>query len=216
MPERLACSRLLPGSQENGAQRTPSFDLARKANAKMTGMATILDHIGNTPLLRLRHVSDALGVDIFVKCEFTNPGGSIKDRMALCMIEEAEKRGDLKPGGTIVDQSTGNTGPALSFVGNVKGYKVQIFLPAQLSSAYDSADRIRISQLYGANVTPVDLNEHMENADRLHGVERAATFVAIRMKQARDSHDRSPQPAQRCQEVTRNRRRDGENAQRAG
>ena len=99
----------------------------------MSEMATILGHIGNTPLLRLRHVSDALGVDIFVKCEFTNPGGSIKDRMALCMIEEAEKRGELKPGGTIVDQSTGNTGPALSFVGNVKGYKVQIFLPVQLS-----------------------------------------------------------------------------------
>ena len=96
----------------------------------MTEEATILDHIGNTPLLKLGRISEALGVDIFVKCEFTNPGGSIKDRMALCMIEAAEKRGDLKPGGTIVDQSTGNTGPALSFVGNVKGYKVQIFLPA--------------------------------------------------------------------------------------
>ena len=152
----------------------------------MSEKATILGHIGNTPLLRLRHFSDALGVDIFVKCEFTNPGGSIKDRMALCMIEEAEKRGELKPGGTIVDQSTGNTGPALYFVGNVKGYKVQIFLPAQLSGAYDSSDRIRIARLYGANVTAIDLSEHMENADRLQGVERAATFVAIRMKQAYD------------------------------
>ncbi len=152
----------------------------------MTEAVTILDHIGNTPLLKLGRISEALGVDIFVKCEFTNPGGSIKDRMALCMIEEAEKRGDLKPGGTIVDQSTGNTGPALAFVGNVKGYKVRIFLPAQLSSAYDSADRIRIARLYGADVTPIDLNEHMEHADRLQGVERAATFVAIRMKQAYD------------------------------
>jgi cysteine synthase A len=147
---------------------------------------TILNHIGNTPLLKLNHVTDSLGVDIYVKCEFTNPGGSIKDRMALCMIEEAEKRGDLKPGGTIVDQSTGNTGPALSFVGNVKGYKVEIFLPAQLSSAYDSADRVRIARLYGANVTPIDLNEFMEDAGRLQGVEKAATFVAIRMKQAYD------------------------------
>jgi cysteine synthase A len=147
---------------------------------------TILDHIGNTPLLKLNHVTDSLGVDIYVKCEFTNPGGSIKDRMALCMIEEAEKRGDLKPGGTIVDQSTGNTGPALSFVGAVKGYNVKIFLPAQLASAYNSADRIRISRLYGADVTPIDLNEHMENADRLQGIERAATFVAIRMKQCYD------------------------------
>ncbi|MFB3047387.1 MAG: PLP-dependent cysteine synthase family protein [Acidiferrobacterales bacterium] len=152
----------------------------------MTEKATILNDIGNTPLLKLNHVTDSLEVDIYVKCEFTNPGGSIKDRMALCMIEEAEKRGELKPGGTIVDQSTGNTGPALSFVGNVKGYKVQIFLPAQLSSAYDSADRIRIARLYGANVTPIDLNKHMENADQLQGVERAATFVAIRMKQCYD------------------------------
>ena len=75
----------------------------------MTEKVTILNHIGNTPLLKLSHVTDSLGVDIFVKCEFTNPGGSIKDRMALCMIEEAEKRGDLKPGGTIVDQSSGTT-----------------------------------------------------------------------------------------------------------
>ena len=104
---------------------------------------TILNHIGNTPLLKLNHVTDSLGVDIYVKCEFTNPGGSIKDRMALCMIEEAEKRGELKPGRTIVDQSTGNTGPALSFVGNVKGYRVQIYLPAQLSSDYDSAEECR-------------------------------------------------------------------------
>jgi cysteine synthase len=153
---------------------------------------TILNHIGNTPLLKLSHVTDSLDADIFVKCEFTNPGGSIKDRMALCMIEEAEKRGDLKPGGTIVDQSTGNTGPALSFVGNVKGYKVHIFLPAQLSSAYNSADRVRIARLYGADVVPIDLNEYMENADRLQGVERAATFVAIRMKQAYDLQQSDP------------------------
>ena len=152
----------------------------------MTEKISILDHIGNTPLLKLNHVTDSLGVDIYVKCEFTNPGGSIKDRMALCMIREAEKRGDLKPGGTIVDQSTGNTGPALSFVGNTMGYQVQIFLPAQLKSAYNSADRVRIARLYGANVIPIDLNEFMDNAEALQGVERAAHFVAIRMKQAYD------------------------------
>ena len=152
----------------------------------MTEKISILDHIGNTPLLKLNHVTDSLGVDIYVKCEFTNPGGSIKDRMALCMIREAEKRGDLKPGGTIVDQSTGNTGPALSFVGNTMGYQVQIFLPAQLKSAYNSADRVRITRLYGANVIPIDLNQFMDNAEALQGIERAAHFVAIRMKQAYD------------------------------
>ena len=167
-------------------------DGLRKVDEKMTETVTILDHIGNTPLLKLNRVTDKLGVDIYVKCEFTNPGGSIKDRMALCMIEAAEKRGDLKPGGTIVDQSTGNTGPALSFVGNVKGYKVQIFLPAQLSSAYNSADRVRIARLYGADVTAIDLNEYVENADQLKGVERAASFVAIRMKQAYDLQQNDP------------------------
>ena len=158
----------------------------------MTKNATILNHIGNTPLLKLNHVTKGLGVDIYVKCEFTNPGGSIKDRMALCMIEEAEKRGDLKPGGTIVDQSTGNTGPALSFVGNTMGYHVEIFLPAQLGSAYNSADRVRISRLYGAKVTPIDVREYVENADQLHGIEKAATFVAIRITQAYDLQQSNP------------------------
>jgi len=152
----------------------------------MAEPATILDHVGNTPLLKLKHVTDSLRADIYVKCEFTNPGGSIKDRMALRMIEEAERRGDLRPGGTIVDQSTGNTGPALSFVGGVKGYNVRLFLPAQLGSAYNPADRIRIARLYGCEVTPIDLDEHVENADQLEGLERAATFVAIRMKHCYD------------------------------
>jgi cysteine synthase len=158
----------------------------------MTENPTILDHIGSTPLLKLNRVANGLDAEIFVKCEFTNPGGSIKDRMALCMIEEAEKRGDLKPGGTIVDQPTGNTGPALSFVGNVKGYKVQKFLPAQLKSAYNSADRIRIARLYGAEVTPIDINEFVDDADQLQGVERTASFVAIRMKQAYDLQQNDP------------------------
>ena len=146
----------------------------------------ILDHIGNTPLLKLKKVVESQDEEIYVKCEFMNPGGSIKDRMALRMIEEAEKSGHLKPGGTIVDQSTGNTGPALSFVGAVKGYQVQLFLPAQLSSAYNPADRIRIASLYGCKVTPIDLSDHLESIDSLNDVEKAAAFVAIRMAQCYD------------------------------
>lgn len=111
-------------------------------------------------MLKLRRVVESPDVEIYAKCEFLNPGGSIKDRMALTMIEAAENSGKLKPGGTIVDQSTGNTGPALSFVGAVKGYKVQLFLPAQLSSSYNPTDRIRIARLYGCNVTAIDLNDH--------------------------------------------------------
>lgn len=150
----------------------------------------ILGQIGNTPLLKLRHVNETPDVAIYVKCEFLNPGGSIKDRMALKMIEAAEKSGKLKPGGTIVDQSTGNTGPALSFVGAVKGYNVQLFLPAQLGSSYNPEDRIRIAKLFGCNVTLINLNEYMANIDELDDVERAAAFVAIRMKQCYDLQKR--------------------------
>lgn len=152
----------------------------------MSESTTIRDHIGRTPLLKLNHVTDSLNADIYVKCEFANPGGSIKDRMALRMIEEAEGRGDLRPGGTIVDQSTGNTGPALAFVGAVKGYNVRLVLPAHLSSTYDPTDRIRIARLYGCEVTPIDMDEFVEGADLLPALERAATFVAIRMKQCYD------------------------------
>ena len=143
----------------------------------------ILTQIGNTPLLKLKKVTEALDVDIYVKCEFMNPGGSIKDRMALGMIEAAEQSGKLRPGGMIVDQSTGNTGPALAFVGAVKGYQVQLFLPAQLSSAYNPADRIRIARLFGCKVTPIDLEEHIDNIDALGEVDKAAAFVAVRMAQ---------------------------------
>ena len=146
----------------------------------------ILGHIGNTPLIKLSKVTESTDVEIYVKCEFLNPGGSIKDRMALCMIEEAEKSGKLQPDGIIVEQSTGNTGPALAFVGAVKGYKVQLFLPAQLSSSYNPADRIRIAKLFGCKVTPVDLQDKLSVIDELDPVEKAAAFVAVRMKQCYD------------------------------
>jgi cysteine synthase A len=152
----------------------------------------ILGQIGNTPLLKLTRVIESPDVEIYVKCEFMNPGGSIKDRMALSMIEGAEKSGKLKSGGTIVDQSTGNTGPALAFVGAVKGYKVQLFLPAQLSSSYNPVDRIRIARLYGCDVTLVDLQDHMDNIDALDDVERAAAFVAVRMKLCYDLQESDP------------------------
>lgn len=153
---------------------------------------SILKQIGNTPLLKLDRVNDVPNVDIYAKCEFMNPSGSIKDRMALSMVEEAEKRGDLKPGGMIVDQSTGNTGPALSFVGAVKGYQVQLFLPTALSSAYNPADRIRIARLYGCNVTTINLDEYIDNTDELSDVERSAAFVAIRMAQCYKLQESDP------------------------
>ena len=153
---------------------------------------TILNQIGDTPLLKLTRVNEEAEVDLYVKCEFMNPGGSIKDRMALMMIQEAEERGDLKPDGKIIEQSTGNTGPAVAFVGGVKGYPVQLFMPAQLGSAYNPADRIRIAKLFGCQVTPVDLQDHLQNLDGLSEVERAAAFVAVRMKLCADLQEDDP------------------------
>ncbi|MGN6622417.1 MAG: pyridoxal-phosphate dependent enzyme, partial [Sphingomonas sp.] len=85
--------------------------------------------IGNTPLVRLKGPSEASGCDIFGKCEFANPGASVKDRAALYIVEDAEARGLLKPGGTIVEGTAGNTGIGLALVGNAKGYKTIIVMP---------------------------------------------------------------------------------------
>jgi len=95
----------------------------------MHSLPDTLALIGNTPLVRLRGPSDETGCDIFGKCEFTNPGASIKDRAALFIVEDAEQRGVLKPGGTIVEGTAGNTGIGLALVANAKGYRTIIVMP---------------------------------------------------------------------------------------
>jgi cysteine synthase len=85
--------------------------------------------IGNTPLVRLNGPSDATGCEILGKCEFANPGASVKDRAALYIVEDAEANGTLKPGGTIVEGTAGNTGIGLALVANAKGYKTIIVMP---------------------------------------------------------------------------------------
>ncbi len=85
--------------------------------------------IGNTPLVRLKGPSDAAGCDIYGKCEFANPGASVKDRAALWIVRDAEDRGLLKPGGTIVEGTAGNTGIGLALVANARGYKSVIVMP---------------------------------------------------------------------------------------
>jgi cysteine synthase A len=85
--------------------------------------------IGNTPLVRLKGPSEATGCDIFAKCEFANPGASVKDRAALFIVEDAEAKGLLKPGGTIVEGTAGNTGIGLALVANAKGYRTIIVMP---------------------------------------------------------------------------------------
>ena len=87
-----------------------------------------LSLIGNTPLVRLNGPSDATGCDIYAKCEFMNPGGSVKDRAALAIITDAEERGLLQPGGIIVEGTAGNTGIGLALVGNARGYRTIIVM----------------------------------------------------------------------------------------
>jgi cysteine synthase A len=97
--------------------------------ADMHTIPDTLALIGNTPLVRLKGPSEATGCDIFGKCEFTNPGASVKDRAALFIVEDAERRGLLQPGGTIVEGTAGNTGIGLALVANAKGYKTIIVMP---------------------------------------------------------------------------------------
>ena len=112
---------------------------------------SVIDLIGNTPLLRLRKVSEETGCNILGKAEFLNPGQSVKDRAALGIIRDAEAKGLLKPGGTIVEGTAGNTGIGLAMVGNALGYKSVIVFPRTQSK--EKKDAI---QLLGAKLIEVD------------------------------------------------------------
>jgi cysteine synthase A len=94
---------------------------------------SIIDHIGNTPLVPIRRLNPQPEVHIWAKLEFMNPGGSVKDRIALSMVEAAERDGMLKPGGIIVEPTSGNTGIGLALVGAVKGYRVILTMPESMS-----------------------------------------------------------------------------------
>jgi len=108
---------------------------------------SVLDMIGSTPMLRLNRMGEGLKAEVLVKMEFMNPTCSVKDRIALFMIEEAERRGDLKPGATIVEPTTGNTGIALSLVASLKGYKMIVVMPE-----FVSKERRIICETLGAKV----------------------------------------------------------------
>ena len=109
-----------------------------------------LDSIGNTPLIRLNRLSNATGCEILGKAEFLNPGGSVKDRAALAIIEDAEASGTLKPGGTVVEGTAGNTGIGLGLVGNAKGYKTIIVIPET-----QSQEKMDMLKLCGVDLRPV-------------------------------------------------------------
>jgi cysteine synthase A len=101
-----------------------------------------IDSIGNTPLIKLRAASEATGCNIYGKAEFLNPGGSVKDRAALAIIEDAEKSGRLRPGGVIVEGTAGNTGIGIALVANARGYRSVIVMPETQSQ--EKKDMLRL------------------------------------------------------------------------
>lgn len=114
-------------------------------------LGSILDAIGNTPLLPLRLSGLPAGVELFGKCEWFNPGRSVKDRTALSIVTEGERSGALRPGKTIVDSSSGNTAVALAMVGRARGYPVELVLPASAGE-----ERARLCRALGAQLTFTD------------------------------------------------------------
>lgn len=118
---------------------------------------SVLEAIGNTPHVRLKKIFP--DHEVYIKLEKQNPGGSIKDRIALSMIEDAEKRGILKPGGTIIEPTSGNTGVGLAWVGTVKGYKVILVMPESMS-----IERRRLAAAYGAELVLTPREKGMKGA----------------------------------------------------
>src|SRR5665213_3833384 len=110
-----------------------------------------IETIGHTPLIRLRRASDATGCEILGKAEFLNPGGSVKDRAALAIIEDAEAKGLIRPGGTIVEGTAGNTGISLALVGNARGYRTVIVMPDD-----QAPEKYELLRAYGADLRVVE------------------------------------------------------------
>ena len=151
--------------------------------------------IGNTPLIRLRSVSEATGCNILGKAEFLNPGGSVKDRAALYIVLDAEERGVLKPGGVIVEGTAGNTGIGLALVGNARGYRTVIVMPNT-----QSQEKKDVLRLCGAELREVPAVPYKDPNNYVHVSERVAKeiggFWANQWDNTanRDAHYRSTGP----------------------
>jgi len=133
---------------------------------------------GDTPLVRLNALTEGLGAEVLAKLEFYNPGSSVKDRLGYALVEAAEESGELKPGGTIVESTSGNTGIALALIGAARGYKVILTMPASMSK-----ERRTLLKAYGAELVLTDpykgMTEAVETAKRI----AAETPGAILAKQ---------------------------------
>ncbi|CAO1653816.1 cysteine synthase A [Salinibacterium sp. NG22] len=128
----------------------------------------ITELVGNTPLVQLNSVTDGAGATVLAKLEFQNPSASVKDRIGVAIIDAAEKAGALKPGGTIVEGTSGNTGIALAMVGAARGYRVVLTMPESMSK-----ERRMLLRAFGAELVLTPAGEGMRGA-----VEKAAEIVA--------------------------------------
>jgi cysteine synthase A len=121
---------------------------------------------GDTPLVRLNALTEGLGGEVLAKLEFYNPGSSVKDRLGYALVEAAEAAGELRPGGTIVESTSGNTGIALALIGAARGYKVILTMPASMSK-----ERRMLLKAYGAELVLTDpykgMTEAVETAERI-------------------------------------------------
>ena len=134
----------------------------------MQPLSSVLDAIGNTPLIRLRKASDLTGCEIYGKAEFLNPGQSVKDRAALWIVRDAERQGLLKPGGTIVEGTAGNTGIGLTMVAKALGYKSVIVIPQTQSDEKKQMLRLAGAQLIEVPAVPYrNPNNYVKVSGRL-------------------------------------------------
>jgi cystathionine beta-synthase len=134
---------------------------------------TLLQTIGNTPLVKLQNISPNPHVTLLAKCEFMNPSGSIKDRIVAYIIEDAEKQGLLKPGGTIVENTSGNTGAAVAMIAAIKGYKAVLTMPDKVSREKQNALRA-----YGAEIVVTPTSATPDSPDHYVNVaKRLATEI---------------------------------------
>ncbi|MDI6784743.1 MAG: cysteine synthase family protein, partial [bacterium] len=128
----------------------------------------ILELVGNTPLVKLNYIVPANSATIYAKLESQNPGGSVKDRICIAMLNEAEKRGLIKPGATLVEPTSGNTGIGLALVAAVKKYRLILTMPETMS-----VERIKLLQAYGAKVVLTPGKDSMQGA-----IQQAEEIVA--------------------------------------